>query len=203
MDTPETDERFYGQATLANAALVEGKTVTLLRDVSETDRYGRLLPLTVFVRDVFVNYELIRQGYAFALRISAGCSLRRSLFRKPNAPGARGQAAGLWAGADSAQNCHPLLPDRVHSPHPRLTRIAKTFPHENCVVIGEDPHRFDGDNDGFGCENCAFFGMQPAPQSAAYRTSRPEEGERSSMMGFARWMDSFSMWLGKGGGAPC
>jgi endonuclease YncB( thermonuclease family) len=63
VNTPERDESCYQDATNANAALVSGQTVTLVRDVSETDRYGRLLRY-VYVGSTFVNAELVRQGYA-------------------------------------------------------------------------------------------------------------------------------------------
>ncbi|MDP2727493.1 MAG: thermonuclease family protein, partial [Dehalococcoidia bacterium] len=46
-----------------NQELVEGKKVTIERDVSETDRYGRLLRY-VYVDGVMVNAELVRLGYA-------------------------------------------------------------------------------------------------------------------------------------------
>jgi micrococcal nuclease len=51
------------EAWQANRELVEGEEVRLERDVSETDRYGRLLRY-VYVDDVFVNAELVRQGLA-------------------------------------------------------------------------------------------------------------------------------------------
>lgn len=66
MDTPENTsqvEYFGPEATAKNSELVYGKTVTLIKDVSETDRYGRLLRY-VIADDVFVNYELVAQGYA-------------------------------------------------------------------------------------------------------------------------------------------
>ncbi len=63
MNTPESDEVCFQEATNANAALVQGKTVRLVKDVSETDRYGRLLRY-VYVGDVFVNLELVREGFA-------------------------------------------------------------------------------------------------------------------------------------------
>lgn len=47
--------------------LVEGKTVTLERDVSERDRYGRLLRY-VFLDGVLVNETLVLVGYARAVR---------------------------------------------------------------------------------------------------------------------------------------
>ena len=49
-----------------NAQLVEGKTVYLEKDVSETDRYGRL-PRYVWLKDgSMVNATLVAEGYAQA-----------------------------------------------------------------------------------------------------------------------------------------
>ncbi len=69
MDTPETIEPrksiacFSKEAVEFNKNLVEGKKVRLEKDVSETDKFGRLLRY-VFVGSVFVNDYLVRQGYA-------------------------------------------------------------------------------------------------------------------------------------------
>jgi micrococcal nuclease len=65
MDAPEMDPIESGAeaASQKNAELVEGKTVTLVRDVSEVDRYDRLLRY-VLVGDLFVNYELVHGGFA-------------------------------------------------------------------------------------------------------------------------------------------
>lgn len=71
IDAPETEysprgaEPFGEAATEANLALVGGQTVRLEKDVSETDRYGRLLRY-VWVDEVMVNEELLRQGMARA-----------------------------------------------------------------------------------------------------------------------------------------
>jgi micrococcal nuclease len=68
MNAPEdtTKKEWLGpEATARDKELVAGKTVTLVKDVSETDRYRRLLRF-VFVGDVLVNYELVREGYAKA-----------------------------------------------------------------------------------------------------------------------------------------
>ena len=66
IDAPERDEIFYQQSTVKNKELVDGRIVTLVKDVSETDRFGRLLRY-VLVDDMFVNYELVIQGYAQAI----------------------------------------------------------------------------------------------------------------------------------------
>ena len=76
MDTPEsvkpnTPVEFIAkEASAANAAMVEGQTVLLERDVSEYDRYDRLLRY-VWVEDpahssglTLVNLALVAQGFA-------------------------------------------------------------------------------------------------------------------------------------------
>jgi micrococcal nuclease len=69
IDTPELHHptkpvEYYAQeAYEKNRELVEGKTVFLEKDVSETDMYGRLLRY-VYVGDTFVNAYLVQQGYA-------------------------------------------------------------------------------------------------------------------------------------------
>jgi len=68
IDTPEVYPRLevYGmEAWQANRKLVEGKRVRLERDVSDTDKYGRLLRY-VYVDNVLVSGELVRQGLARA-----------------------------------------------------------------------------------------------------------------------------------------
>ncbi|NDJ51833.1 MAG: nuclease, partial [Chloroflexi bacterium] len=53
VDTPESNEPCFDEATAANAQLVAGQNVTLVRDVSDTDQFGRLLRY-VYVGTVFV-----------------------------------------------------------------------------------------------------------------------------------------------------
>ena len=63
VNTPERDEACYSNATRANSDLVQGKTVTLVTDTSDTDQYDRLLRY-VYADGVFVNESLVRDGYA-------------------------------------------------------------------------------------------------------------------------------------------
>lgn len=67
IDTPELkqDECYAKEAAAKNADLVLGKKVTLQKDVSETDKYKRLLRY-VYVDGVFVNQYLVAEGYANA-----------------------------------------------------------------------------------------------------------------------------------------
>ncbi len=71
IDTPELDDKrpefcaLAQEATRYNRQLVERGTIRLEKDVSETDRYGRLLRY-IYEGDTFANAELVRQGLAWA-----------------------------------------------------------------------------------------------------------------------------------------
>lgn len=63
IDAPEPDQPFGREASEVSARLVGGQTVELEKDVSEVDRYGRLLRY-VWIGDKMINRELVCQGYA-------------------------------------------------------------------------------------------------------------------------------------------
>lgn len=65
INSPELSEDscFGKEALEKNRQLVEGKIVRLQKDISETDKYGRLLRY-VWVDDVFVNEVLVQEGFA-------------------------------------------------------------------------------------------------------------------------------------------
>jgi len=71
VDPRKTTECFGLESSQKNKELVEGKTVRLEKDVSETDKYGRLLryvylmPGNVGSDQIFVNDYLVRQGFAY------------------------------------------------------------------------------------------------------------------------------------------
>lgn len=65
IDAPEKGEPYYYEAREFNEKMVKGKRVQLEKDVSDRDRFGRLLRY-VYVDGVFVNREMVRNGYAFS-----------------------------------------------------------------------------------------------------------------------------------------
>ncbi len=66
IDTPEAGGACSVESTQQLSSLIEGETVYLERDVSETDVYGRLLRY-VYVNSIFVNYQLVYSGCAYAI----------------------------------------------------------------------------------------------------------------------------------------
>jgi micrococcal nuclease len=98
---PETPVEFMGvEAAAANAALVGGRELVLERDVSDTDRFGRLLRYA-WLQDGdawrLVNLELVAQGYAQA--VSFPPDVRRQDLLRAAERGARDAGLGLWGPA--------------------------------------------------------------------------------------------------------
>ncbi len=68
LDAPEVGDRpqhFGPEASAFNRRLLDGRKVHLEKDVSEEDRFGRLLRF-VYADGILVNAELVREGYARA-----------------------------------------------------------------------------------------------------------------------------------------
>lgn len=159
MNTPESNEPCGSEATAANAALVSGQTVRMVKDVSETDRYDRLLRY-VYVGDTFVNGALVAGGWAHAVDYppdTAMSGLLHSLMAQGAGRGCALVVAPLPTEPVRAPeplpgNCDPSYPT-VCIPPPPPDLDCKDIPHRRFQVLPPDPHRFDGDNDGIGCES--------------------------------------------------
>lgn len=99
VNTPETVntktivECFGKEASDKNKELVEGKPVRLEKDISDRDRYGRLLRY-VYVDDIFINDYLVRQGYANSASYPPNIKYQEQ-FRQAEKE-ARENNRGLW-----------------------------------------------------------------------------------------------------------
>lgn len=106
IDTPEvtsseiTSQCFGKEAREKNRELVEGKEVTLTKDVSETDKYDRILRY-VYDEDIFVNDYLIRNGFARADNFPPDEKYKDQF--KAAQEEAKANKHGLWAD-DACQN---------------------------------------------------------------------------------------------------
>ena len=97
IDAPEIYPKLeaYGmEAWQANRELVEGKEVRLERDVSQTDKYSRLLRY-VYVDNILVNAELVRQGLAWAKAYPPDTKYQNCLEKMETE--ARQAGRGMWA----------------------------------------------------------------------------------------------------------
>lgn len=82
------------EARQFNRELVEGKIVRLEFDEQKYDKYGRLLAY-VYCDDVFVNAEVIRQGYGFVMIVSPNTRYAEKFLKLETE--ARKSERGLWA----------------------------------------------------------------------------------------------------------
>lgn len=167
MDTAENTsqvEYFGAEASAKNAELVYGKTVTLIKDVSETDRYNRLLRY-VLVDNIFVNYELVAQGYANTASYPPDISCI------PTFQAAEQQAAaaklGLWAtpptlaplptqapSGGSTGNAPCSCSGNQYNCADFASHASAQACYNYCISIGRgDIHRLDSDSDGVACES--------------------------------------------------
>lgn len=111
IDTPESvDPRkpvqcFGSEASKKNSELVVGKSVRLVKDVSDRDHYGRLLRF-VYVENVFINLELVKQGYAHAYDYPPDISKSAELHAAEKE--AREAKRGLWGSCSSSTSPTPV-----------------------------------------------------------------------------------------------
>lgn len=102
IDTPEMGdgrkgaECFAGEATEENKRLVDGKTVRLEKDISETDQYGRLLRYVYIASPAgeFINDSLARQGFARVATFPPDVKFQQQFLEAQRE--AKEQGRGLW-----------------------------------------------------------------------------------------------------------
>ena len=134
IDTPETShpqkgvECFGREASAENRKLVEGKKVVLEKDVSEIDKYGRLLRY-VYARDTFVNQYLVIQGYAHSSSYPRILNIRTCSLKQKKKLGKIIEACGA-----DARVTNSLLIARSRATFPQAARKYTTCPAKNTTT---------------------------------------------------------------------
>lgn len=95
VDPRRSPQCFGKEASAFNRELVEGKNVRLEKDVSETDKYGRLLRFVYLEDGTFVNERLVSEGYAAASPYAPDIS-KKDFFKAAEVE-ARQAGRGLWS----------------------------------------------------------------------------------------------------------
>ncbi len=168
VDTPETVhpskpvQCFGKEASAKTKELLTGKQVRLEKDVSETDRYGRLLRY-VYVGDVFLNDYLVRNGYANASSYPPDVKYQDQ-FRQAEQE-ARNAKRGLWGAACSATATPKPAASIIPLPSTAKGNTcggdvyncsAFTTCSEVMAVFNQcsyDVNKLDADGDGVPCES--------------------------------------------------
>jgi len=150
VDTPEREEPFYQEAFDFNRQLVEDQTVILVKDVSDTDRYGRLLRYVFLEDGTFVNGELMINGMARLVTFPpdvAQTDYFRELQRQAQEAG-----VGMWSRPDLVGPCD--CDRNLYDCRDFQTQAEAQTCYNYCMeTTGNDVHRLDGRGDGTACRS--------------------------------------------------
>ena len=137
VDTPETVHpqkpvEYYGkEASTFTKNLLRGELVYLVYGQEQTDRYGRTLGYLYRAPDgLFVNAEIIRQGYGHAYTKYPFRADLMEQFRGLQRH-AMGAGKGLWAGLHTQVVSPTANPGRAIPPETRVTRPTE---HQHTTV---------------------------------------------------------------------
>lgn len=134
IDTPETvDPRktvqcFGVEASKKNKELVEGKMVRLEKDVTDRDKYNRLLRY-IYVGDTFINLELVRQGFAYSYSYPPDIKYQDQFVKAQQE--AREAKRGLWGACSEDTRVNPSATPQASSPAP-----ATQSSSSGCTIKG-------------------------------------------------------------------
>jgi micrococcal nuclease len=155
IDTPELfvkgsgPEFFAREAARYNKKLVFMKKVKLEFDVEKKDRYGRLLAY-VFVKNVFVNAELVRLGYAKAM-IKPPNEKYKDLFLNHQKK-ALDEERGLWQEKKRETEASYVGNKRTYALHRPSCTLANKISDKNKIIFRS---RFDAIKIGYSpCKQC-------------------------------------------------
>jgi len=138
IDTPELAifgkpaDYFGPEAAAKNTELVGGRIVTLEKDVSEVDRYNRLLRY-VYVESLFINAELVRTGYAHASAYPPDVKYRDKFLELQRQ--AKESRLGLWAYSDDKAVAQPAS-NTIQTTYIG-NKNSKKFHKSTCRSVGD------------------------------------------------------------------
>ncbi len=170
IDTPEINRTgetgcFGKEAADYAAKLLDGQMVKMEKDVSEVDRYNRLLRY-IYLGDIMVNDKLVRDGYAKVYTYPPDVKYKDKFLESEKY--ARENNLGLWSKCTSSP-----VPDASGSSQSSVsgqqTSVDCSHNTYNCgdfktqaeaqnvfdycmKSVGYDVHKLDRDNDGRVCE---------------------------------------------------
>lgn len=158
INSPESNDCYSQESTNANTQLVLGKVVSLEKDVSNLDKYNRLLRF-VWVDDKFVNEQLVREGFAKAYKYPPDVTFADQFVQAEQE--ARENDRGLWSTCEqnSINAISPSPTAKSTTQYSGADKDCGDFKtHAQAQAFFEsagvgDPHKLDSDDDGSACES--------------------------------------------------
>ncbi len=155
IDTPESNDCFGTEARNRNKELVEGREVNLEKDISEVDKYGRLLRF-VYSDNIFVNQVLVVEGFAKAFPYSPDLNYSEKFAQAESL--AKENNLGLWGVcggfASKPATKRATFQNSVSGDKDCGDFSTQAEAQQFFEAAGSgDPHRLDSDGDGVACES--------------------------------------------------
>lgn len=153
IDTPEISEDYYQEAKDYLTDIILNEEIELVKDVSETDRYGRLLRY-VYNGNVFINGKLVEEGYARVYRYPPDTKLCDDL--EILEAKAKNNNLGIWSEIEEEQETTDsdyICSYNAYNCDDFSTHSQAQEVYEACGGISNDIHRLDRDKDGLACES--------------------------------------------------
>lgn len=160
IDTPETYEDRYQEAKNYLTNLILNKKVYLEKDISETDRYDRLLRYIYTEEDCtdlancFVNLMIVLNGYGKAYPYNPDTALCPQIENAEEI--ARENKLGIWADQEEEnppEDSGYICSYNAYNCADFTTHAEAQAVFEACGGISNDVHRLDRDKDGLACES--------------------------------------------------
>ena len=101
INTPERGQPYYDEATDRLTELIWGKTITLEKDVTDKDQYGRLLR-HVFLGNSHINLIMVKEGFANVYIVSPNLKYENELEQAQEY--AKNAQKGIWASVQTETN---------------------------------------------------------------------------------------------------
>lgn len=128
INAPEMGQPYSLLAKEKLEELILNKNVRLKKDVSEKDKYGRLLRY-VFQDKIFVNLELIKQGYAQIYTLPPDIKYQEKFYQAQKY--AQTNKLGLWSGKQ-IQEC--LIKGNISSSGEKIYHLPGQRYYDKTVI---------------------------------------------------------------------
>jgi len=151
IDTLERGQSGYQEAKDYLEGLILDKEVKLVKDISETDKYDRLLRY-VYLDGDFVNEMIVREGHGEAYPYSPDTALCPQIQEAEDR--AKGEGKGIWAIEEEVEEEAPSFDYICGSNYYNCADFSTHAEAQSVFEFcgGGDIHGLDRDNDGLACE---------------------------------------------------
>ena len=133
INTPETGECYYQEATEKLEELVLNKEVFLEKDISDTGKYGRLLRY-IYINDLLVNSLLVEGGYAKVYDKYKDDTKRYEELKQAESI-AKSKNLGVWSCIDPKKDCLYVASKNSNIYHKPDCKWAKRIKPENLICF--------------------------------------------------------------------